>query len=116
MQLIAPHLRRSLLAGKAVRQRSIQAARLTDMLDGIDAAVFFMDGEGRILHENANGAAMLADGVSSGAAIEGQPASENVTGEALPAAFTSVLCLHVISRVCAHGRGRHGSCLRRAQL
>jgi DNA-binding CsgD family transcriptional regulator len=88
MQLIAPHVRRSLLAGEAVRQRSIQAARLTDTLDGIDAAVFFVDGEGRILHKNATGAAMLADGVLSGAAIEGQQASENATGEALLAMFT----------------------------
>ena len=88
MQLIAPHVRRSLLAGEAVRQRSIQAARLTDTLDGIDAAVFFVDGEGRILHKNANGAAMLADGVLSDAVIEGQQESEDATGEALLAAFT----------------------------
>ena len=111
MRLLAPHLRRSMLAGEAVRQRSVQAARLTDTLDGIDAAVFFVDGEGRVLHKNANAATMLADGVLSGAIIEGLPAFANATGEALLAAFTGSrghMTAHDRPSVCAPVKSLNG--------
>jgi len=91
MQLIAPHLRRSILAGEAMRQKSVTAARLADTLDGIDAAVYFADAEGMIMHANANGAAMLADGVLSGAAMAGHDVPEGSSGETLLQAFVHAL-------------------------
>lgn len=65
MQLIAPHLRRSVLVGQALGFRTAQAATLADTLDQISAGVFFIDAEGAIIHANASGSRMLADGVLS---------------------------------------------------
>lgn len=111
MQLIAPHLRRSVLAAEAMRQKSVQAARLAETLDGIDAAVFFADAEGRILHANANGTAMLTDGVLTGAAVAGHEAPHESAGEALLESFVRARREDIAEdcqSVCAPLRSRSG--------
>ena len=62
MQLIVPHVRRAVAIGKIVDLRTVEAAALADTLDGLAAAMFLVDDDGRIVHANAVGHVMLADG------------------------------------------------------
>jgi DNA-binding CsgD family transcriptional regulator len=62
MRLIVPHLRRAVLVGNLIDYRTAEAATFGDALDGIGAGLFFVDASGRIVHANASGHAMLADG------------------------------------------------------
>src|SRR5215467_6276796 len=62
MRLIVPHLRRAVLVGSLIDYRTAEAATFGDALDGIGAGLFFVDASGRIVHANASGHAMLADG------------------------------------------------------
>jgi DNA-binding CsgD family transcriptional regulator len=62
MHLIVPHLRRALLIGNVIDLRRTEAATLVDLLDGISAAMFLVSASGRIVHANASGHAMLAQG------------------------------------------------------
>jgi DNA-binding CsgD family transcriptional regulator len=63
MRLIVPHLRRAVLISNMVDHGKEQAALFGDTLDGIAAGLFLVDASGRILHANASGHAMLAQGV-----------------------------------------------------
>src|SRR5262245_44427168 len=60
--LIVPHLRRAVLIGNVIDVQTTEAATLADALDGLSAGMFFVDASGRIVHANANGHAMLAQG------------------------------------------------------
>jgi DNA-binding CsgD family transcriptional regulator/PAS domain-containing protein len=62
MELIVPHVRRAVLIGKVIDLHKVEAAALADTLDGLAAAMFLVDTDGRIVHANASGLAMLADG------------------------------------------------------
>ena len=61
MKLIVPHVRRAVAIGKIVDLRTVEAAALADTLDGLTAAMFLIDDDGRIVHANAAGHVMLAD-------------------------------------------------------
>ena len=63
MRLIVPHLRRAVLISNMVDHGKEQAALFGDTLDGIAAGLFLVDANGRILHANASGHALLAQGV-----------------------------------------------------
>jgi DNA-binding CsgD family transcriptional regulator len=63
MRLIVPHLRRAMLIGSMIELRRTEAATLVDLLDGINAAMFMVSASGRIVHANASGHAMLAQGL-----------------------------------------------------
>jgi DNA-binding CsgD family transcriptional regulator/PAS domain-containing protein len=63
MRLIVPHLRRAMLISNMVDHGKAQAALFGDTLDGIAAGLFLVDANGRILHANASGQALLARGV-----------------------------------------------------
>jgi DNA-binding CsgD family transcriptional regulator len=63
LRLIIPHLRRAVLVGKLVDRTTAQAATFGDALDGICAGLFLVDAAGQIVHANASGQAMLAQGV-----------------------------------------------------
>jgi DNA-binding CsgD family transcriptional regulator len=63
LRLIIPHLRRAVLVGKLVDRTTAQAATFGDALDGICAGLFLVDAGGQIVHANASGQAMLAQGV-----------------------------------------------------
>lgn len=60
LRLIAPHVRRAVLIGKAIDLKAAQTASLADTLDGLSAAMFLVQANGRIVHTNAAGHAMLA--------------------------------------------------------
>lgn len=62
MALLIPHVRRAVLIGKVIDLHKVEAAALADALDGLAAAMFLVDASGRIVHSNASGLAMLADG------------------------------------------------------
>jgi DNA-binding CsgD family transcriptional regulator len=62
MGLLSPHFRRSVAIGKVIDLHKVEAAALGDTLDGLAAAVFLVNGSGRIVHANAVGHAMLAEG------------------------------------------------------
>jgi DNA-binding CsgD family transcriptional regulator len=48
--------------GRVIDLRRVEAAALADTLDGLTAAMFLIDDDGRIVHANAAGHVMLADG------------------------------------------------------
>ena len=62
MRLIIPHIRRAVLIGRAIRLQTAEAATFADTLDGISASMLLVDARGRIVHANASGHAMLAEG------------------------------------------------------
>jgi DNA-binding CsgD family transcriptional regulator len=62
MRLIAPHVRRAVLIGRAIDLRTAEAASFADTFDGLGAGLFLVDATGRIVHANAAGHAMLAAG------------------------------------------------------
>jgi DNA-binding CsgD family transcriptional regulator len=62
LRLIVPHLRRAVLIGKTVDLKTSEAAVLADALDGINAAIFLVDARGRMVHTNASGHVLLAEG------------------------------------------------------
>jgi DNA-binding CsgD family transcriptional regulator len=63
MRFIVPHLRRVVLISNLVDHGKAEAALFGDTLDGIAAGLFLVDANGRILHANASGQALLARGV-----------------------------------------------------
>jgi len=62
MRLIAPHIRRAVLIGRAIDLKTAEAATFADTVDGLGAGLFFIDAGARIVHANASGHAMLAQG------------------------------------------------------
>jgi DNA-binding CsgD family transcriptional regulator len=62
MQLIVPHLRRAILIGKVIDLKTAASDSLADTVDGISAGMFLVDASVRIVHANASGHAMLAEG------------------------------------------------------
>src|SRR5262245_50866206 len=63
LRVIVPHLRRAVVIGKAVDLKTSEGAALADTLDGISAAMLLVDAGGRIVHTNASGYALLAEGL-----------------------------------------------------
>jgi DNA-binding CsgD family transcriptional regulator len=59
MTLVAPHLRRAVLIGKAIDQKANEAAIFAGVLDGLSAGVFLIDANGRVVHANAVGRGIL---------------------------------------------------------
>jgi DNA-binding CsgD family transcriptional regulator len=62
LRAIVPHLRRAVLIGKIIEEKTAHASTFSDTLDGLAAGCFLTDAKGRIVHANAAGHAMLADG------------------------------------------------------
>jgi hypothetical protein len=62
-RLIIPHVRRAVLISKVFDLKSTEAAAFADTLDGLAAAMFLIDAQGRIVHSNAKGHALLAEGL-----------------------------------------------------
>jgi len=80
MRLIVPHMRRAVLVGHLVDHRTAEAATFGDALDGIGAGLFFVDAGGGIVHANASGHVMLAEGTllraSNGKLVPNDPDAE----------------------------------------
>jgi DNA-binding CsgD family transcriptional regulator len=83
MRLIAPHVRRAILIGKVINLNKVEAAALADALDGLTAAMFLVDADARIVHANASGLAMLAEGAVMRAAAGRVVANDPQTNVAL---------------------------------
>jgi DNA-binding CsgD family transcriptional regulator/PAS domain-containing protein len=62
MRLVVPHVRRAVLISKVIELKTTQAETFAEMLDGLSAGMFLVDAAGRIVHANAAGHAMLAEG------------------------------------------------------
>jgi DNA-binding CsgD family transcriptional regulator len=62
MRLIIPHIRRAALIGRVIDLKAAEADSLADTVDGISAGMFMVDASTRIVHANASGHAMLAQG------------------------------------------------------
>jgi DNA-binding CsgD family transcriptional regulator/PAS domain-containing protein len=62
MALIVPHLRRAVIIGNVIDLRRAEAATFADLLDGLSASLFLIAADGRIVHANAAGRAMLGAG------------------------------------------------------
>ncbi len=62
MSLVVPHVRRAVLIGKVIDLKRAEAATFADMVDGLSAGMFLIAVDGRIVHANAAGHAMLSAG------------------------------------------------------
>ncbi len=62
MALIVPHVRRSVLIGRVIDLRTGEAATFASTLDGLRQALLLVDPQGNIVHANASGHALLAEG------------------------------------------------------
>jgi DNA-binding CsgD family transcriptional regulator len=60
MNLIVPHVRRAVFIGKKIATNTAESAALADCFDGLVAGVFLVDANGRIVHANASGMALIA--------------------------------------------------------
>ena len=63
LSLLFPHYRRAILIGKTIEQTRVEAASLSDVLDGLAASVFLLDDESRLVYINQSGKRMLDDGL-----------------------------------------------------
>jgi DNA-binding CsgD family transcriptional regulator/PAS domain-containing protein len=68
MRQIVPHIRRAVLIGKVIEHKTAEATTFADALDGLSAGMFVVDAEGRIVHTNTSGRALLEDGAALGGA------------------------------------------------
>jgi DNA-binding CsgD family transcriptional regulator len=59
MRLIAPHIRRAVLIAQMFDLRIAEAATFADAIDGLDAGLYLVDADGRLIHANAVGQAIL---------------------------------------------------------
>lgn len=62
VKLLVPHIRRAVLIGKVIERGNQEVASFGDTLDGLASGMFLVDARGRVVHANAAGTAMLADG------------------------------------------------------
>jgi len=62
MGVIAPHVRRAIRVGKVIDLAKVEAVAFADVLDRLAAGVFLVDSDGRKVHANASGHALLAEG------------------------------------------------------
>jgi DNA-binding CsgD family transcriptional regulator len=89
MRLIVPHVRRAVLISRTIELKSAAADTFVTVLDGLNAGMFLVDTEGRIVHANMAGHTMLADG-SFLRAVGGKLSSIDQTADqGLKAVFTA---------------------------
>jgi DNA-binding CsgD family transcriptional regulator len=87
MRLIVPHIRRAALIGRVIDLRTAEATTFTDTLDGLSASMFLVNEAGQIVHANASGHTMLADGRVLRAADGRLAASDTQAGQSLNKIF-----------------------------
>ena len=61
MSLVAPHIRRSVLIGRMFEFKAAEVATFVDTLDGLSAGMYLVDANGRLIHANAAGHALLGE-------------------------------------------------------
>ncbi|RYE10066.1 MAG: hypothetical protein EOP22_06195 [Hyphomicrobiales bacterium] len=57
--ILAPHVRRAINIGNIIGKAQQRADNFRELIDGLAAGVFLVDADGRLLHANANGSALL---------------------------------------------------------
>jgi DNA-binding CsgD family transcriptional regulator/PAS domain-containing protein len=62
VRLLVPHLRRSAAITRVIEARSLVASSFAAALDALSSAVILVDAELRVVHANAAGSRLLADG------------------------------------------------------
>jgi DNA-binding CsgD family transcriptional regulator len=62
MALIVPHVRRAVLIGRAMAEKTSETAAFADTFDAIRAGMFLIDASGRVAHANVAGHELLATG------------------------------------------------------
>jgi DNA-binding CsgD family transcriptional regulator len=62
MRVIVPHIRRAVMIGRVLDHKTSEVATFADTLDGLSAGMFLVDAGGRLVHANASGHAMMAQG------------------------------------------------------
>ncbi|MGB8399825.1 helix-turn-helix transcriptional regulator [Bradyrhizobium sp.] len=62
MRLIVPHIRRAVLIGRMFDLKAAEVETFAETLDGLSAGMCLIDAEGRIVHANAAGHAIIAAG------------------------------------------------------
>jgi DNA-binding CsgD family transcriptional regulator len=62
MRLIAPHIRRAVLIDRMFEFKAGEVATFVDALDGLSTGMYLVDADGRLIHANAAGSALLAAG------------------------------------------------------
>ncbi len=79
-----------MVIGNAIDLKTAEASSLAEVFDGLSTGVFLTDAHGRIVHSNAAGRALLADGdglyASSGRLVARHPGARQTLGAALAAA------------------------------
>jgi DNA-binding CsgD family transcriptional regulator len=87
MRLIIPHLRRAALIGRVVDLKTAEAATFADTLDGFRDSLLLVDSRGNIVHANASGHALLAEGAVLRAVGRRLTAADPLIDESLHAIF-----------------------------
>jgi DNA-binding CsgD family transcriptional regulator len=64
MRQIVPHIRRAMLIGQALELKTAEADAFAETLNGLSAGMFLVDQDGRIIHANASGHALLGEGAA----------------------------------------------------
>jgi PAS domain-containing protein len=64
MALVAPHVQRAIRIGRFIDLAKVESSAFVDVLNGLSAGVLLVDSDGRIVHVNAAGRAMLAAGAA----------------------------------------------------
>lgn len=84
MRLVAPHVQRAVAIGQAVDLKTAATASFADVLDGLSTGVFLTGEDGRVMHANDAGRALLAEGegiyLSGGRLAAHQPEARQVLG------------------------------------
>jgi DNA-binding CsgD family transcriptional regulator len=62
MRLIAPHIRRAVVIGRMFEFKAAEVATFVDAFNGLSTAMYLVAAEGRLIHANAAGSAILAQG------------------------------------------------------
>jgi DNA-binding CsgD family transcriptional regulator len=87
MLLLGPHIRRAVLIAKVFDIKEAEAAMFSQSLDGLRAAIFFVDASGRIVHANAAGHVLVNETDVLRAAAGKLVACESATDAGLQDAF-----------------------------
>jgi len=62
MRLLIPHIRRAVLIAEVIDLKQAEAATISQALDGLRAAMFLVDADGRIMRANAAAYILVAEG------------------------------------------------------
>jgi DNA-binding CsgD family transcriptional regulator len=64
LRQIVPHIRRAMAISGMIDAKTGEAAVFAETMDALSAGMIFVDAAGRIVHANASGRALLADGAA----------------------------------------------------